>query len=230
MMEALNDYGRPFHQRAREMVVPPLSPLEVGAMLDLAAADAFDAYLVTGGLPLIRDEWPAGTTMWEYLGESLADPTSALLVSGERALAVEFPPDSQARLVLSTVGAGERTFTTIGQRAGGLRQASLTRTCGSGSRSSAHTWPRSNAPAADHAPVARRVDAVGSIKWLDTAPFDQRDLARLITHRAQPPDANEATPLLAVSRTGNSVTDLRVLGPDELLDAWRQPPSPLVGG
>jgi AAA+ ATPase superfamily predicted ATPase len=27
MMEALNEYGRPFHQRATEMVVPPLSPL-----------------------------------------------------------------------------------------------------------------------------------------------------------------------------------------------------------
>lgn len=56
MMEALNEYGRPFHQRASEMVVPPLSPLEVGSMLGLEAADSFDAYMVTGGLPLICNE------------------------------------------------------------------------------------------------------------------------------------------------------------------------------
>lgn len=91
MMEALNDYGRPFHQRAQEMVVPPLSPLEVGAMLDLAPADALDAYLITGGLPLICGEWPQGRSMWDYLEESLTYTHSALLVSGERALAAEFP-------------------------------------------------------------------------------------------------------------------------------------------
>ena len=34
MMEALNDYGRPFHQRATEMVVPPLTPAEVAELLD----------------------------------------------------------------------------------------------------------------------------------------------------------------------------------------------------
>ncbi|MGY1825780.1 MULTISPECIES: AAA family ATPase [unclassified Blastococcus] len=56
MMEALNAYGRPFHQRAVEMIVPPLSPLELGAMLDLDPADTFDAYLVTGGLPLVCEE------------------------------------------------------------------------------------------------------------------------------------------------------------------------------
>ncbi|WP_206443196.1 AAA family ATPase, partial [Candidatus Protofrankia californiensis] len=35
MMEALNSYGRPFHQRATEMVIPPLSPADVADMLDL---------------------------------------------------------------------------------------------------------------------------------------------------------------------------------------------------
>ncbi|HEY9474056.1 MAG TPA: ATP-binding protein, partial [Mycobacteriales bacterium] len=67
MMEALNDYGRPFHQRATEMVVPPLNPADVAALLDLPPADAFDAYLVTGGLPLILDEWPVGVSLREYL-------------------------------------------------------------------------------------------------------------------------------------------------------------------
>ncbi|MCO5993109.1 ATP-binding protein [Actinoallomurus rhizosphaericola] len=127
MMEALNEYGRPFHQRATEMVVPPLSPADTAAMLDLPAAEAFDAYLVTGGLPLILDEWPSGFSTLDYLAVAVTDPTSALLVSGERSLAAEFPADSQARLVLGAIGSGERTFTQIGRAAGDLAHASLTR-------------------------------------------------------------------------------------------------------
>ncbi|WP_433356503.1 ATP-binding protein [Micromonospora saelicesensis] len=127
MMEALNDYGRPFHQRATEMVIPPLSPADVSDMLGLSAADAFDAYLVSGGLPLILDEWPTGASVHEYLTDAVRDPTSALLVSGERALAAEFPPQSQAGLVLRAIGSGERTFSLISRAAGDLPQASLNR-------------------------------------------------------------------------------------------------------
>ncbi|SCF37174.1 ATP-binding protein [Micromonospora mirobrigensis] len=127
MMEALNDYGRPFHQRATEMVVPPLNPADVGELLGLPAAEAFDAYLVTGGLPLILDEWPAGASLTDYLAEAVVDPTSALLVSGERALAAEFPPQSQAGLVLRAIGSGERTFSLISRASGDMPQASLTR-------------------------------------------------------------------------------------------------------
>jgi len=127
MMEALDSYGRPFHQRGTEMVIPPLSPADVRAMIGVAPADAFDAYVVTGGLPLILDEWPAGASATEYLSAAVADPTSALLVSAERALAAEFPVAAQARLVLGAIGSGERTFTMIGRAAGGLPQASLGR-------------------------------------------------------------------------------------------------------
>jgi hypothetical protein len=127
MMEALNEYGRPFHQRATEMVVPPLSPANVAEMLELPAAEAFDAYLVSGGLPLILDEWPPGAPALDYLADAVGDPTSALLVSGERALAAEFPAASQARLVLGAIGAGERTFSLIARAAGGMPQASLSR-------------------------------------------------------------------------------------------------------
>lgn len=127
MMEALNSYGRPFHQRASEMVVPPLSPAEVGAMLRLPPAEAFDAYLVTGGLPLVCGEWEPGRSREDYLAGALADPTSALLVSAERALAAEFPVEAQARTVLRAIGSGERTFTNIGRAAGDLQQASLNR-------------------------------------------------------------------------------------------------------
>ncbi|MFT4165175.1 MAG: ATP-binding protein [Microlunatus sp.] len=127
MMEALNEYGRPFHQRASEMVVPPLSPAEVGSMLGLDAAAAFDAYLVTGGLPLICAEWTANMSIWDYLGVAANDPTSALLVSGERSLAAEFPTDVMARTVLGAIGSGERTFANIGRAAGDLLPGSLNR-------------------------------------------------------------------------------------------------------
>jgi len=127
MMETLNEYGRPFHQRATEMVVPALTPAEVGQLLDLGSADAFDAYLVTGGLPLICNEWPKSASLWDYLRMATSDPTSALLVSGERSLAAEFPSDTQARTVLGAIGTGERTFTNIGRAAGNIPQGSLNR-------------------------------------------------------------------------------------------------------
>ncbi|MGW7366661.1 ATP-binding protein [Streptomyces sp. NPDC054841] len=127
MMEQLNTYGRPFYQRGTEMVVPPLTPRDVATMLDLPPADAFDAYLISGGLPLILEEWPHGADLWEYLQEALRRPTSALLVSGERALAADFPTEAQARTVLGAIGHGERTFTLIGRAAGGLNPGSVKR-------------------------------------------------------------------------------------------------------
>jgi AAA+ ATPase superfamily predicted ATPase len=312
MMEALNEYGRPFHQRATEMVVPPLSPTEVGAMLQLGAADAFDAFLVTGGLPLICDEWPPGLTLWEYLEEALADPTSALLVSAERALAAEFPTDAHARAVLGTIGSGERTFTNIGREAGDLNQATLDRALkllvakrvvaadqplstkkpadkryrvadpylrfwlafigphiaeverGRGDRVLARIqtswlswrgraiepvllealdrlavpvgdggasgvvgsyWTRSNNPEidiviADKAPVGKRILALGSIKWLENAPFDAHDYSELLVHRTKLPGAAAETPLVVVSRSGCTVEGVRSIGPEELLSAW----------
>lgn len=113
MMEKLDDYRRPFHQRASVMVLPPLNPLEVGALTGTGPADALDAYLITGGLPLVCQEWRRDENMREFLGRALRDPTSALLVSGERSLAAEFPAEIQAREVLSAIGNGERTWKGI---------------------------------------------------------------------------------------------------------------------
>lgn len=127
MMQALTEYGRPLYGRpTREMVVEPFDPAETSAMLGLPAADALDAQLVAGGFPLIMRSWGRGTGLWEFLTESLTDPTSPLIVSGERALAAEFPVEAQAREVLAVIGAGETTFTNIGSRAG-IPQQSLNR-------------------------------------------------------------------------------------------------------
>ena len=314
MMEALNDYGRPFHQRATEMVVPSLTPLEVGSMLDLAPADAFDAALVTGGLPMICAEWPRGHTLRRYLEAAVGSPTSALLVSGERSLAAEFPVEAQARVVLSAIGSGERTFANIARAAGHLQQTSLARSLkilidkrvvvaerplstspsketryrvvdpflrfwltflgphvseierGRGDRVVARIdggwtswrgraiepllresvdrlpandrpapdgvtgayWTRSNdieldVVMADLAPVAKRISAIGSIKWKERSPFDERDFATLASGRDKVPGATAATPVFAIARTGCAVEGLRCYGPDELLAAWNVP-------
>jgi AAA+ ATPase superfamily predicted ATPase len=113
MMERLDDYQRPFHQRATVMVLPPLNPAEVGGLLDCSPADAIDAYLVTGGLPLVCQEWERGLSLWDFLRGALCDSTSALLVSGERSLAAEFPAELQAQAVLSAIGSGQRTWKRI---------------------------------------------------------------------------------------------------------------------
>lgn len=313
MMESLNTYGRPFYQRGTEMVVPPLNPLDVAAMLELPPAEAFDAYLVSGGLPMILDEWPRGATVDAYLAQAVTDPTSALLVTGERTLAAEFPPEALARAVLTAIGSGERTYRLIGQAAGDLSEASLSRALnlladkrivqadkplstqpsretryhivdphlrfwlaflgpnmsvierGRGDvvmkqitkswadwRGRAiepvirealerlapdllppHTdvvgayWTRTNDPAidlvgADRSPIARRITAVGSIKWQERRPFDAHDMARLIVHRAQLPGADEYTPLIAVGRAGVSAAGVLAVTPDDLLNAWQQ--------
>lgn len=315
MMEALDSYGRPFHQRASEMVVPPLTPAEVGSMLGLAPAEAFDAHLVTGGLPLVCAEWTPGASLWDYLGAAVDDPISALLVSGERSLAAEFPSEVQARDVLRAIGSGERTFTLIGRAAGDVPPTSLTRSLatlvgkrvvavdeplstkpaskdkryrvadsylrfwlsflgpalpeierGRGDRVLARIqrswpswrgraiepvlrdalerlapdmmrdeddvpgavggyWTRTNNPeidlvVADRAPIAKKILALGSIKWLERAPFDRHDLGRLQADRALLPGADPATPLIAVSRAGCDVEGVQYIGPEHLIDAY----------
>ena len=126
MMAALTEYGRPLYGRCTELVVPPFSPAETAAMLRLGSADGLDAYLVCGGFPLVVRSWRRGDSLWAFLERELADPTSPLIVTGERMLAAEFPAELQARDVLRVIGAGERTFSGIAQIAG-IPQMSLKR-------------------------------------------------------------------------------------------------------
>ncbi len=311
MMEALNSYDRPFHQRGREMVVGPLNPADLRDMLELEPAAAFDAALITGGLPLICREWPVGASMWEFLDAALANPISALLVSAERSLAAEFPPQAMGREVLRAIGTGERTFTNIARAAGGIAHSTLTRAADllidkrvvaaelpislhpskerryrvadpylrfwlaflgphmaeiermrgdltlarireqwpswrgraveplireslarilpDGALPAAPVvggyWTRSNdveidIVGADREPVAKDLLFLGSIKWLETSPFDAHDLAALHKHRAALTD--DPVPLVAVSRSGVNCAGLQAsYGPEQLLDAWR---------
>jgi AAA+ ATPase superfamily predicted ATPase len=127
MMEALVGHRRPLFGRVTTMVVRPFDPADTAAMLGASAsvAEAFDAYLVTGGYPRLLADL-AGRRLTTWLRNQLADDTSPLLVTGERILAGEFPDQAQARRVLGAAGAGERTFATLAH-AVGIRQASLQR-------------------------------------------------------------------------------------------------------
>lgn len=130
MMEALTSYGRPFHQRGMDMTIGPLNPGDVAEMTGLEAAAAFDASLVTGGLPMICARWRRGEDLWSFLTRELANPVSPLSASAQLSLAAEFPDQSQARTVLSAIGSGERTFTNIARAAGGIAHSTLTRMAG----------------------------------------------------------------------------------------------------
>jgi len=118
MMEALGSYGRPFHQRGREMVLGPLNPAETGDALGLDAADAIDAHLVSGGLPGILRAWPHATPALDFIKAECADPASPLFGVPEATLMAEFPAPDQARRVLEAVGSGDRTHANIAATAG----------------------------------------------------------------------------------------------------------------
>jgi len=313
MMESLGSYGRPFHQRGQEMVLGPLSPADVARMARLEPAAAFEAALVTGGLPLICARWRPGDDLWDFLRKQFADPLSPLLVSAERSLAAEFPDQTYARAVLGAIGAGERTFTNIARAAGAISASTLTRAVDllvskrmiaaelpvslAPSRERRYRlvdpylrfwltfvrphlpeiermrgdlaltavrerweawrgqaieplvreslarllpaaglpaapvvggyWTRSNdveidIVGADREPVARRLYFLGSIKWRERSPFDDRDRAALQRQMSRVSDG--PVPLVAVSRTGVRATGLAAaFTPDDLLGAWTGP-------
>ena len=75
-----------------------------------------------GGFPVLALEWGRGRKLASYVRDALADPTSFLVVSGERALSAEFPTEAQARTVLGALGAGARAHSRI------LGQTSLSAT------------------------------------------------------------------------------------------------------
>lgn len=89
-------------------------------------------------------------------------------------------------------------------------------------------WNRQNNPeidlvGADREPVARHVHFLGSIKWLENAPFGRHEYGSLVRAMLAVPGADPKIPLVAVSRCG--VTDGLPLaahwGPEDLLGAWQ---------
>ncbi len=130
MMERLTAYDRPFFGRADNLLLGPLNPAEVGDALSLQAADAIDAYLLSGGLPGILRAWPDGVPALEFAERECADPASPLFGVPEAALLAEFPAPDATRRVIEAVGGGDRTHANIaaeaGSRAGAIPSGTLT--------------------------------------------------------------------------------------------------------
>jgi uncharacterized protein len=118
MMERLTAYDRPFFGRADNLLLGPLNPAEVSDALSLRAADAIDAYLLSGGLPGILRAWPDGVPALEFAERECADPASALFGVPEAALFAEFPAPDVTRRVIEAVGGGDRTHANIAAEAG----------------------------------------------------------------------------------------------------------------
>jgi AAA+ ATPase superfamily predicted ATPase len=130
MMARLTAYDRPFFGRADNLLLGPLNPAEVGGALGLPAAEAMDAYLLSGGLPGILRAWPEGVPALEFAERECADPASPLFGVPEAALLAEFPAPDVARRVIEAVGGGNRTHANIaaeaGSRAGAVPSGTLT--------------------------------------------------------------------------------------------------------
>lgn len=64
-------------------------------MTGLPAADAFDAHLITGGLPLICQEWQEGESRVDFLTRALDDPTSPSSSRASECWPPSSPPPSR---------------------------------------------------------------------------------------------------------------------------------------
>ncbi|MDR0946040.1 MAG: AAA family ATPase [Bifidobacteriaceae bacterium] len=126
-MEQLAGPDQPFYGRASEMVLGPLTPAEVADMTGTSGIDAFDALLITGGQPLIAQEWEPGMGTGDFLGASFQRSTSALVVSGTRILDGRLGAGTVQRDVLTAIGGrGERTFAAIQRATPGGQLATTT--------------------------------------------------------------------------------------------------------
>jgi hypothetical protein len=90
-------------------------------------------------------------------------------------------------------------------------------------------WNRQNNPEIDlvgadrEQPAATRIAFTGSIKWLETESFGQRELETLLAGSMSVPGRDYTTPLVAVSRSGvdEGLPLAASFGPEELIAAWR---------
>lgn len=104
----------------------PFNPAELGEVLALDAANAFDAYVVTGGHADITAQWPTGAGVLDALEAMLSRSPSVFEIRAELFLARELGLGSQAESLLVAAGPLERSRAAIG-RSTRLPAASLDR-------------------------------------------------------------------------------------------------------
>lgn len=119
MMDMLTEHGRPLYGRpTRTMTVQPLTIAEVAGAIGISGAAAIDAYHVIGGFPRLTRLWRQSDSLRSFLARALIEEDSPFVSTGARILDAEFPENIQARTVLATIGAGERTYGNIARTAG----------------------------------------------------------------------------------------------------------------
>ena len=125
MMARLVEHGRPLYGRARELVIHPFNPAECASALGrtTSAMTAFDAYLVTGGYPRLVEQLHRHGRVAAYMKHGLADENTDLVVMAQRSLDAEFPPDAQARRVLTAIGGHEIGHSTFSSAVGRLPES-----------------------------------------------------------------------------------------------------------
>lgn len=129
MMKALAEYPAELHGRpTREMVVRPLTPVELASVAHTPSAQTFERYVVVGGFPQFVDSWPGGASRRQFLEGALADSSTQLVTNALRILSAEFETESNALRVLDAIGAGERTNGNIAKASGVSNESSLSST------------------------------------------------------------------------------------------------------
>lgn len=130
MMERLTHHDRPLFGRSRTMVVNPFDPGDCASALggERGPMDVFDTHLITGGYPRLVARAAQARYALELAEEQFADETSELVVMAQLSLDAEFPPDAQARRVLSAIGWAELGAATFSQVVSNLGESGAAET------------------------------------------------------------------------------------------------------
>lgn len=212
-MAALTEQERPLYDRAREMVVQPLSR-------HLLA----EKRVVRRLTPYSTRPAPK-TALWELVDPYMrfwlrfVNRKVDLIERGRGSLLLddfrESWPSFRGRAIESLVRDSLERLLPDRERFGAARYAGS-------------YWNRSGSVEVDLVggdtwPVAKRVTFVGSIKWRARQRFGRADALELAARRAQVPGASEKTLLVGVSSRGfdPDVPLDAQLSPQDLLGAWR---------
>ncbi len=108
-------YGRP----SRELKIDPLNPRDVAEITSApSASDAFDRYLIVGGVPPLAASWSPSKGVREFLSGALANDQTPFATTALRIMASEFQNELQAGRVIKTIGHGDSAYSRIQSRSG----------------------------------------------------------------------------------------------------------------
>lgn len=113
----LHPLRRRWPTAARIIKLDKLGPAEIARASGLGAIAAFDAFLLTGGLPGLVAAWPHATGTAATLDHWLTQPYGGPLAPLERTIATIAPPGSTERALLAVMARGVAARTAIGRAA-----------------------------------------------------------------------------------------------------------------